>query len=128
MKRFLLAGLVTALGLSLAAGCPTQDSRTSNQGGGSVISAATKFATGNLSGLTPDEIQVVGDFVAGVSPKFAELAVTDEEAQAAVDFLVANGIDSVADAQALAQNPGSVEIPESVQAIVEATSLEQFKH
>ncbi len=128
MKRYLLSAVSFALAMSLTAGCPATESRTNNQGGGSILSAGAKFASGSLANLTPDEIQVVTDFVAGVVPRFEALDVDDTEAQAAVDFLEANDINTVADIQALAQNPGEIEIPDSVQVIIEATSLEQFKN
>lgn len=108
---------------SLFTGCLGLDPRTSNQGGGTLISAGAKVLSGSMSTLTADEIQIIGDEVASRSTRFNGLEISDEQAEAASDFLVVNGLNTVAEIQALVANPGSVEIPESVEALIDAGAL-----
>lgn len=108
------------LGLAALTGCPSADSRTSNQGGGSLISAGAKVAGSNMTDLTADEIQILGDVIASRSTRFAGVEITDEQADAAVDFLDANNLDSVSEIKALVDNPGNITIPDSVQALLDA--------
>ena len=99
---------LTAALLALVAGCPQADPRTTNQGGGNIITAGGKLATGNVGDLNPDEWQVVIDNVEA----FTELAeadigdveiteLSDDEAQAIVDFLDTNGIQTLEDLENL---------------------------
>ena len=120
-RAFFCALLVSASGL--LAGCPGLNPRTSNQGGGTLISAGAKVVSGTMTTLTADEIQILGDEVASRSTRFNGIDISDEQAEAASDFLVANDLDTVADIQALVANPGSVQIPESVEALVDAGAI-----
>ncbi len=121
--------IVVGLGLlavAQIAGCPTIDARTGNQGGGSLISAGAKIAGGELSSLTPDEIQIIADTVGNLNPDFKQ-EVSDEQAEASVAFLKANGLNTIEDLQSLAekaeQDPDAVTIPDSVLSLIEAEGL-----
>jgi hypothetical protein len=109
----------------LLAGCIGLNPRTSDQGGGTLITAGAKVLGGTMTTLTPDEIQILGDQIAARSTRFAGIEITDEQAEAASDFLIANDIDTIAELQALVDNPGGIEIPESVQALIDAGSVLQ---
>lgn len=105
--------------LMLTVGCPTV--RTSNQGGGSIITVGQKMAEGNVGDLTADEWQIAADNL----PMIAEFAgidltgvtlpsLTDEQAQAIVDLLDENGIQSFDDFATL----GEIEIPAELQTLL----------
>lgn len=116
--------------LVVLCGCPpAAPARTSNQGGGSIVTAGVKIAGGTMTGLTADEIQIVTDTVSDMSTEFA-IDVTDEQAAAAVEFLVENNLNTVQDIQVLVeqgiQDPGSVVIPDSVQALIEAGNIPEI--
>ncbi len=117
------AGLTVCL-----TGCPTTDARTSNQGGGSLISAGAKVLGGEISNLTPDELQVAADTAADITddPQLAGFVLGDDDAAAIVDFLELNGINTVDDIQRLADNPDSLEIPESLQTLIDGGAFDQF--
>lgn len=120
MRTRLLSGGAAALALVSMAGCPVVgDSRLANQGGGSVFSAVTKVAGEQMTALTPDELQIVADAVSDLSPE-VDIFLSDEQAQAAVDFLVLNDLNSLADIEALANDPSGVQIPDSLQAIIDS--------
>ena len=112
-------------GSCLLAGCIGLNPRTANQGGGTLLTAGAKVVGGTMATLTADEIQILGEEIAARSPRFAGLEITDEQAEAASDFLVANDIDTLAELQALIDNPGGIQIPESVQALIDAASVLQ---
>ena len=84
--------LVVAGLLIPAIGC--MDTRTSNQGGGSMLSAMSKITAGNIGDLTADEIQILTDAY-GYYGESA--ALSDEEAQAIVDWLDQNNVQTVGD-------------------------------
>ena len=98
-------------------GCPFGNTRTSNQGGGTIITAAGKIVGGQMASLTADEIQIISDTISDLSPNVS-LFIGDDEAAVAVDFLQANNLNSIEDiaafAQAAVNNPDSVVIPESL--------------
>ena len=103
--------LSVGLLLILAAGCPSADSRTSNQGGGDILTATE----GNIGDLTADEIQILGDVAASLGgTEIPQL--TDEQAKQAVDFLDANNIQTLDELQA-AIDSGELEIPEELLAL-----------
>lgn len=114
------------LAVAQIAGCPTIDARTGNQGGGSLISAGAKIAGGQLSSLTPDEIQIIADTVGELNPEFKQ-EVSDAQAEASVAFLKANELNTIEDLQSLAekaeQDPDAVTIPDSVLSLIEAEGL-----
>lgn len=107
-------------GAFLFAGCIGLDGRTSNQGGGNILTAGAKVLAGNMTTLTADEIQVLGDEISTRSTRFAGLEITDDQADAASEFLVANDLDTIAEIQALVANPGNIQIPDSVEALLDA--------
>lgn len=119
----LLAGATLLSGSILLTGCPVADPRTSNQGGGSILSAGTKIAGGNISGLTPDEIQIIGDAATSVNEQVPTLS--DEQADAISEFLVANNINSVDDVQAVVDDPGMLVIPEGLEELFSGGAFEQ---
>ena len=116
-------------GLSLLSGCifPT-DPRTSNQGGGNILTATGKIASGQLASLTPDEIQILADTAAQANPQIPDIQLTDEQAQAASDFLKANNVNTVEDIQQLIeqaqQDPNSIVIPDSVLSLINAGAFD----
>jgi hypothetical protein len=122
MKRThrILVVVTCACALLSVAGCPTSPERTSNQGGGSLLSAGAKIANGQLASLTPDEVQILADMLSAQDPNI-ELVVSDEDAQAAVEFLQLNEINTIEDLERVAsdadQDPNSVIIPDGVLAI-----------
>lgn len=126
-----IRSLAVALGLGgcavLLTGCPAQDPRTSNQGGGSILSAGAKIAGSRISTLTPDEIQILGDTVSARSAQI-ELSITDQQAADAVQFLVDNKVNSIQDIQRLVEqyqnDPNSIEIPESILDLFESGGFE----
>jgi hypothetical protein len=79
-----------------------------------------KAATGQLTETTPTEWQAVADQIDGFVPD-AEISLTDAEAQAIVDFIQANDLDSIQEVVALVEQAqtdpssvGDIEIPDSV--------------
>ena len=98
-------------------GCPFGNTRTTNQGGGTIVTAAGKVVAGQMTGLTPDEIQIVSDTISDLSPDLS-LFIGDNEAAAAVDFLRANNLNSIEDiaafAEQVANHPSGAVIPESL--------------
>lgn len=117
-----LAALLGLAGLMSLGGCPSTDPRLSNQGGGSIVSAGSKVASGKISSLTPDEVQILTDAAEQADPGALSTQVDDAQAQAAVDFLKANNLNTVEQIQAfVAQaeaNPASVVIPPSVLSLI----------
>lgn len=90
-----------ALLLVTASGC-IGDPRTSNQGGGTLLSAGSKLLAGNIRALTADEWQILGDNAPSLASQFGidlgEFQVpslTDEQAAAIVDFLNGYEIDTI---------------------------------
>lgn len=93
------------------------DSRLTNQGGGSLISALGKLTSANIGGLTGDEIQILSDSAKNLlsqsDPAAASLpALTDDQAGALANFFNSNGLNSPDAFGTFAQNaaadPGSV--------------------
>ncbi len=119
MRMSRLTVLVTGvLGMGLlTGGCPL--SRTSDGGGGNLLTFVGKVAGENITSITQDEVQVATDFVidqtdAPIDP------LTNEQADAVVDFIDANNLKSVDDIQRLIDNPDDIVIPPSVQDTLEA--------
>lgn len=106
---WILAGCA---GLIVFSGGCFGDPRTTDQGGGSIITAGVKVATGQLASLTPDEIQIIGDnisnFIVGAPP----VELTNEQAAAISEVLIANDLNSIEDVTALVENPGDVVLPD----------------
>lgn len=130
--RKVVLGVLSASVLLSIAGCPVAatESRTNNQGGGSLITAGAKILGQNMSTLTADEIQILADKAAEFAPadKQEQLTLSDEQAAAVTDFIDANGVDSVSDLEALIQqaedDPGSIVIPESVLDLIEGGAFD----
>ena len=122
-KSFSLVLVVAAS--TFATGCLSAASvdRTNNQGGGSVVTAGAKIASGKIGNLTADEIQLVHDKALELNPDLSVPELTDDQAAAAVEFLDANGLDTLDDVVNLideaAENPDTVVIPDSVQSVLE---------
>lgn len=104
-------------------GCPVSDARTSNQGGGSLLTAGTKIAASNISGLTADEIQILGDTASEFNAQVP--ALSDEQADAISEFLVQNDINSVDDIQAIVDDPGSLVIPDGLEELFSGGAFDQ---
>lgn len=112
--------MIVCLCLVLLAGCVLGlDSRLTNQGGGNLVTAAGKAAGGNLTSLTPDEIQVASDFAID-QYGLPISALTDSEAAAVAQFLDDNQLHKIEDVQALQQNPENVVISADVRVAVES--------
>lgn len=91
------------IGLLAETGCiGASDARTSNQGGGNLLSAASKLMEGNIGGLTPDEWQILGDNVPKLAAQYGIKGInlpvlSDDQAAAIVDFLAAYQISTIDD-------------------------------
>lgn len=113
-KRFVTAAAGVGLLLSLG-GCPLSDPRTSNQGGGSIFSAAGKLTDGALTTLTADEVQIATDVALALAEDAPDIdPLSDSEAAALVTFLKDNGLDSLDDVQTIIENPESVVVSDEV--------------
>lgn len=95
-KRGLAFGLLSLVTVALllpSVGC-VADPRTSNQGGGSLLTAGTKLLGQRIGDLTADEWQIIGDNLPALVTQFNidlqgySIPVLDDDAAAAiVDFL-----------------------------------------
>lgn len=99
--------------------------RTNNQGGGNIFTAGLKVANNNLSSLTPDEVQILADFVMEQEGITTVDPITDNQAAAAVQFLQDNNINSIADIENL--DPNTVVISDDVRAAIEAFTGESLE-
>ena len=107
--------LLAAFGLLAALGCGS-DPRTSNQGGGSIISATSKLNEGAIGDMTADELQILGD--AATTWGGMEIPMlSDDDAGLIVDFLDENEIDTIDELTAALQS-GELEIPDELLALV----------
>ncbi|MBU0638799.1 MAG: hypothetical protein KKB50_08040 [Planctomycetes bacterium] len=116
-KRAIVVALCGCVALLNLAGCPWADARTSDGGGGDILSAGSKIIGGTMTGLNQDEIQIVTD--TAISLAGAPIPpLSNEQADAVVDFIRTNQIDSIQDIQnlvtAVQEDPNAVTIPESV--------------
>lgn len=117
-RKVIAVTLISLATVVWLGGCPTtgDGGRLCNQPGpicSNIITAGGKVLANNLGALTPDDIQVLSDKAIEVSgANVAQL--TDEQAEAVVNVMDANGIDTIEDLQNViiqAQaNPGSVNI------------------
>lgn len=123
LRNRTMTALLAGTTLVWVTGCPFGNTRTTNQGGGTIITAASKVVGGQMTSLTPDEIQIVSDAISDLSPDVS-LFIGDDEAAAAVDFLRANNLNSIEDiaafAEQVANDPSGVVIPESLVQLVES--------
>ena len=104
--------LAGCAGLIVFSGGCFGDPRTTDQGGGSIITAGVKVATGQLASLTPDEIQIIGDNIANFITDAVPVELTNEQAAAISEVLVANDLNTIEDITALIENPGDIVLPE----------------
>ena len=124
-KAVVIALIVFASGVWLG-GCPTaaDGGRLCNQPGpmcSDIFSAGLKLLQNRLDLLNPDDIQVLSD-TAIVATGAPVAQLTDTQAQAVVNVMQANDIDTLEDLQnfiALVQaNPGAVEISDADLAVL----------
>lgn len=106
-----IVALILLPTLLLATGCGA-DARTSNQGGGNILTAGLKVNNGELTSLTPDEIQIIGDQLSTFVPDAPDIELTDDQAEIIEQVLGDNDINTIEDAIALAQNPGDIVLPD----------------
>lgn len=105
-------------------GCPMVNTRTTNQGGGSLITAGTKLVNNRVGALNPDEWQILTDNAPTIAANFGiDLGVlgslpqmTDEEASAIVGFLVDNNVMTFEDFDRLVTDIalGRVQVPQEL--------------
>jgi hypothetical protein len=93
------------------------------------VTWAVKAATGNLTAATETEWQAVAEQVDEVVPE-VDVALTDAQAEAIVEFVRLNGIRTVQDiwdiiAQALA-DPGSIVLPDGFLELFSSFTEEDF--
>ena len=111
--------LVVTCGLCLLVlvGCSMPWDRLGNQGGSTPLTLLPKLAAGQVGQLNPDDIQLMTDTVRDVTGAPIS-AVSDELAQAVVDTIKANHINTAQDlekfGQKVAADPNSLVIPASV--------------
>jgi hypothetical protein len=88
-----------------------------------LLSAVNKFANCGLGELTACELRVLVTTAGQISPD-VDIFITQEQAQAAIDFIRANNLKCIADIQELiirAQNdPDSIQIPDSLRQLIES--------
>ncbi len=123
VKKAAALGLTACFVLTGTLGClfaPVVPERTSNQGGGSMLTATGKVFGGQMTQLTADEVQIVTDQINDLNPQ-VDLTLDDDQAQAIVDFLAQNGINSFDDFQNL--DPGTAQLPQGAAELFENFSL-----
>lgn len=109
--------------LAITLGCaPPVDERTTNQGGGSLLSIAAKVAGDSqcvpIGTFTPDEWQIAADQWPQLLPMIGQqmpVGITiptldDAQAQAITDFLAANSVTCLSELEALGPGIESGEI------------------
>jgi len=122
--------------LTSVAGCP--DPRTSNQGGGSILTVAAKLTSNvqdpPIGELNPDEWQILADNIPylmqllGITPPegttIPTIVLTDQQAQDIVDFLDTYEVTNASDLATLIDQVASgeleVEIPTSLIELAES--------
>ena len=123
-KRTIVPTLCCAT-LILISGCmlSTPGSRTNNQGGGSLITAAMKYNSNNLSALTADEVQIVTDeLIAQYNLPIDPL--TDEQAAAIIQFMADNNLNTIEDFQALREaDADDIIISDDVRDVLESDDV-----
>jgi hypothetical protein len=120
--------VLSATILATNAGCPQTTNDTSNQGGGSLATVATKLYAQRVGDLNPDEWQILVASAPTLAGQFGfDLGdlenlpePTDEEAAALVAFLDAQGVETFEDLSNLVQAilDGTVAIPAELQSLV----------
>lgn len=116
--------------LFTATGCPSSGGvSTVNQGGGSIISVASKISGDDFGGMTADEWQIVTIYAPTLADQFGidlgefgDLPIlSDEEAEALVEFLDENNVTTYTDMQVLAVKiqSGEVVVPDILMSVVQ---------
>ncbi len=133
-KRWFSALLTAGLVMVCAAGCDVLavfgPPRTTDGGGGSVLSAGSKVALGQMTNLTQDEVQILSDqvntIISAANPSVPVQELTNAQADGFVDFLKQNtvpgsstaGLNSIDDIQAFTQaaiaDPSILVVPQSL--------------
>ncbi len=128
--------VLAAVVLIAVVGCP--DPRTTNQGGGSLVTVATKLMSNPsdppIGDLNPDELQILTDNLTTLAgqlgyslPEGVTISsLTDEQAQAIEDFLDDNGVTYLSDLENLASSieSGEIELPAALQDLAEAMGVD----
>jgi hypothetical protein len=126
-RKWSILSTVAVVSLMLATGCMTGDnSRTTNQGGGTLISAGLKYGQNNLGALNPDEIQIVTDYLIAQND-LPIPPLTDEQAAAVVQFMADNNLSTREDILALQDaNPDDIVISPSVRDVLASDEVQQI--
>jgi len=121
-KRLAVLSIAAAFVLTSTLGCffSAPPDRTNNQGGGNVITATTKVIAGQMTQLTPDEVQAVSDTISDLNPN-VDLVLSDDQAQVVVSFLNQNNVNSIEDLQGL--DPNTIQIPDNVEVLFNNLNL-----
>lgn len=86
--------------------------RLGNQFGGDLRSAFEKVTGGELSNMTPDEVQLYSDAAIVVDSNVSP-TISDQQAQAIIELFVAENIGTADDLRTLLTDPGR-EVPSSI--------------
>jgi len=119
-KRIGLCGLTIALMVTIV-GCPSLDPRTSNQGGGSLLTVGGKLSADNVGDLNADEWQILVDNLPSLAglvgfevPAGTDIPeLSDEQAADLVNLLDQNNINTIAELTA-AIDDGTLSVPDSL--------------
>lgn len=98
-------------------------------GEGNVITAGVKIASGQMTTLTPHEIQVLATTAQDLVPEAPQnISLTDAQASAVVDFLVLNEVNTLDELAMLIEqaedDPDSIEIPEGAIQLFDSGAFE----
>jgi hypothetical protein len=124
--RFRVLLCVSAALTATLAGCvfPAAPARTSNQGGGNLLTLGLKATQGQLTTTTADEWQILFDTVSEANANL-DIELSDDQAEAVVDFLGENNLDSFQDIEDLVtrveQDPSLIDeivIPDSLMTLI----------
>ncbi|MFQ5423257.1 MAG: hypothetical protein ACE5F9_04680 [Phycisphaerae bacterium] len=133
-KRWFSALLTAGLVMACAAGCDViavfGPPRTTDGGGGSILSAGSKVALGQMTNLTQDELQILSDqvnsLITAANPNVPVQELTNAQADGFIDFLKQNavpgssaaGLNSIDDIQTFTQaaiaDPTILVVPQSL--------------
>jgi len=117
MRTKRMAGFALACGALLAAGgCLGSDP---------LMSGLAKVAGGRILTLQAPEVQAItlwAEEKAGTE----QVPLTDEQAEAVLQFLVDNKVNTIARAQYLADHPDEITVSDAVKNVIPAEDLELF--
>lgn len=134
--RRLLAVAVLCVAVAGSGGCDLfglfnvfAPARITDGGGGSILSAGVKVATGEMTMLTQDEMQIlndqIGSLLQAADPSLPVQEMTNEQADGVIDFLQQNsvpggstGLNSIEEIQAFAEavqaDPSILVVPQTL--------------